>query len=160
EVDVYMPLVEAIRAAGGQERLALGVQGFVHLILRRGNGGKDVRRVVLYLHHGYVGGRLAGAKALELERVLMSRDCHVAILAHSHGPRVVVKRPYLRSTDSLHVVEETRVALMAGCFLPGHGHPESYAELKGLPPSDLGASRVEIRAFQGKKGELSIEAVV
>lgn len=158
ETDVYYGIVEGLRAAGAPEPLALGVDGFLLLTLHRAS--KDRRAFILYLHHGYVGGRLAGAKALELERLPGNYEFDIAILSHSHGQMMAIRKTRLVPTKSGRVMSVPKVMIQNGTFLPTHGDPEGYGELKGYPPAQVGAARVDVWGFRGNKNEIEIRAVV
>lgn len=156
ETDVYYSVVEAMRVEG--QELALGASGFVTLTIQR-QSFRDCRDVRFFLHHGYVGGRLAGAKALELERLPGRYDADVILLGHSH-----VKQALTVVTHAVNaageVVERRRVCAVCGTFLRTHGEPEGYAELRGYPPTDVGPVVIEITAFRGEAGGVRLRAVV
>ena len=157
ETDVYMHLVEAMRV--GDQQLALGVQGFLILNLRRKGSEGDSHNVTFYLHHGYTGGRYAGAKALALERLPGSYDFDVGLLGHSHVRQVLTKTR-LTVNDALDVVERRQVCAVCGSFLRSQGDPEQYGEMKGYTPNDTGCVVIEIEAFRGRQNETAVRVVV
>lgn len=156
ETDVYYHLVEAMRNGG--EPLALGVQGFLVLNLSRSENS-DKRDVVFYLHHGYTGGRFAGAKALALERLPGSYEFDVGLMGHSHVRQVLTKTR-LVVNNGLRVVERRQVCAVCGTFLRSQGEPEQYGEMKGYTPTDTGCVVVEIEAFCGRKSDMNVRVVV
>lgn len=65
--------------------IALGMEGFVVCRFRRkGEKSASTWSVTLYVHHGYGGGRLAGAHALDLQRTLKDMECDIALKGHRH----------------------------------------------------------------------------
>ncbi|NIL98744.1 MAG: hypothetical protein GTO62_16895, partial [Planctomycetales bacterium] len=71
ERDIYHEIVTGVKALGGFEDdypLAIGYTGWLNLTFYRSDKRQRGRKVKINLHHGYGGGRLAGAKALNLQR--------------------------------------------------------------------------------------------
>lgn len=66
--------------------IAIGMEGFVVCRFRRlkKGGSPNTWTVTIYVHHGYGGGRLAGAHALDLERTLKDMECDIALKGHRH----------------------------------------------------------------------------
>lgn len=162
EVDVYYALTERLKALGAPNPLALGPGGFVRLAIQRGEDRKSTRTVILYLHHGYLSGKLAGSIALELERLPAKYEFDIAFLGHAHRQMVAVKVPRQVSTGGGRIVYVPKVAVQNGTFLLTHGTrgKEGYGELRGFYPAQLGAARVDIWAFRGTKGELEVRVVL
>ena len=91
ERSIYSEIVSGIKEMGGFDAdlpLAFGYSGWLMLHFYRSQ--KDAQGTLLrvYLHHGFVGGRLAGAKALNMQRVLWNHECDLAIMGHSHNEMV------------------------------------------------------------------------
>ena len=87
DIDAYLSLIERLHR-GSAERLALGVSGFVTLRFRRTVGENETRAgtfsVVIYLHHGWGGGDLAGGINLKLERQMDRYGADVYLMGHHH----------------------------------------------------------------------------
>lgn len=156
EVDVYGPLVEAMKVDAGQ-MLAVGVQGFLVLRLVRSQSRASI---VFYLHHGYTGGRLPGAKALALGRLSTHYDFDVALMGHSHVVQVLRQTRLSVATRGRRVIERPRVSAVCGTFLRGWGEAEQYSEIRGYPPSDLGPVVIELTPFHGARFQPEIRVKV
>ena len=135
ERDIYSDIVTSIKEAGGfaaDHALALGYYGW--LILRFRRDERLLRRVVrINLHHGFVGGKLAGAKALNMQRWLWTHEADLVIFGHSHNSAAQVETVE-RVTRAGKMIRENRVGCYAGSFLSG----AEYAEQRGYFPLPLG----------------------
>lgn len=153
ERDVYAELNRAIAL---DEDRALGYSGFVRIRFRERKGAEN--RVVntwtqtLYITHGHGGGRLAGAKALKLERLPMAYDADVYVMGHTHAKLVLQKRRVGVAPRKVEVEDRQLLLVNVGAYLDGR---EGYPEYKGLYPQALGPielwfypSRHEIRVIQ------------
>jgi hypothetical protein len=142
------------RACGLPDGRDLGYSGFVRLRFRQRSGGKvaNTWTQTLYLTHGAGGGRLAGAKALKLERMRMAWDADIYAQGHTHAKLVLQKRAVGLSPRTLELIDKRLVMVNVGAFMDGkHG----YAEQKGYYPQETGPvelwfypSRQEIRVIQ------------
>ena len=147
ERDVYGSINDALDIP--QER-RLGIDGFVRLRIgdtrgetyqhpnrsRRG-GSRQAWTVTCYVHHGYAGGRLAGAKALALGRLPAAFRADIYAMGHSHTkvtmPGMVV------TADG----PQQLAMVNSGSFLKAYAEgSETYAERKGYYPQDLGPVEV------------------
>jgi len=93
--------------------------------------------VKINLHHGFGGGRLKGAKALNMERWLYTHDCDLAIFGHCHNAdsyRAAVEN--IGDDDEVHL--QTRKGVYSGTFMGG----ASYAERAGYLPLPLGGVEI------------------
>jgi len=142
ERDVYRELCNACEVP---EERRLGYCGFVRLriadtsgkVFTRRKGSRRAWNVDLFLHHGHVGGRLMGAKALALERLPMSFRADIYAMGHSHTKLAAMKRVI--------AYEGTRqIALVnSGAFLRVYqSGAETYAEARLLYPQELGPVEV------------------
>ena len=151
--NIYWTIVQGVAEAAGvtPNTLALGASGFVAISFRRKSGDTaKIWRCVVYLHHGYGGGRLPGGHALALGRVLGDFDCDIALLGHRHT-QMVVPKMITRSSGCCAVRYQTRLAMFTPSYLAAHIVPSSderpvdtYAEEMGLPPQPLGTMPVRI----------------
>jgi hypothetical protein len=86
-----------------------------------------------------VGGKLAGAKALNMQRVLWTHDCHLAIMGHSHNTAAQVEA--VNRVRGSRVVQDIRQGCYGGTFMNG----ARYAEEKGYFPLPLTQPMIELR---------------
>ena len=92
ERDIYSEIVSEIKEAGRfapDHQLAFGFYGWSFLRFYR-KGHSHLFKI--NLHHGYVGGKLAGAKALEMQRWLWSHDADVVVFGHSHNTSIQIEQ--------------------------------------------------------------------
>lgn len=152
ERDVYREIVSRIKGAGGfksTEPLALGFTGWLQLLFRRTKEGErpaGTKIINMHLHHGFVGGRLAGGKALNMQRWLWTHNADLCLWGHSHNTGIqpeAVER--IDSRGNVHTV--TRRGAFTGTFLHSGGHKKgsSYAEIKGYFPLPVGGVLIELR---------------
>jgi len=156
ERDIHSEIVTAIKQAAGHEpdyRLSLDHCGWLLLVFHRDErrtrrtiklylhhgfvGGKLAGAKALNLHHGFVGGKLAGAKALNMQRWLWSHCADLVLFGHSHNTGVqveAVEGVTIRGT----VTYSHRMGAYAGTFMRG----AEYAQQKGYFPLPL--SQIEI----------------
>ena len=136
ERDIYAELNRAIELP--PER-ALGYSGFVRLRFRKRGGSQD--RILdtwtqtLYIHHGYVGGKLIGAKAIALERLPASWDADVYAMGHSHTRLAFAEPRFGVSSKKLEIVSRRQIFVNVGSYMTGLG---GYAERKGYRPQEPG----------------------
>ena len=150
ERDIYSDIVTGVKEAGGfpaDHKLALGYAGW--LILRNhqrpeGEKGGACWNIRLSVHHGFVGGKLAGAKALNMQRWLWTHDCDLAIFGHSHNASTQVEAVE-SVTSAGRVVYDHRIGCYGGSFMSG----ANYAIQKGYFP--LPKTYVEVRLRPGAK---------
>jgi len=144
---------EVCRALGVSEQrpLDLGYRGFVRLRCRRmkaGSGEQSTWTLVLYVHHGYGGGRLEGAKALKLGRLPKVYQADVYLYGHSHARMAQVQqvlRP-ARRADRLEAVNVWEA--MTGSFLQSYdanGQLEVYSEALDFPPQMVGPIEILVQ---------------
>lgn len=156
--NAYRVIVRRVAKAAGKEpgELALGVQGFIVLRVRRGKPKKYSGTVTynIYVHHGYGGGRLPGGDALALGRVLGDYDCDLALLGHRHKIHALPKSVVGPGRETAKITE--RMALFCGTFLDAYIMPsnkkepfDTYAEEKGLPPSSIGTPEIILSPSSG-----------
>ena len=167
ERDVYGEIVRGIREAGAfkeDDRLAFGYEGWLVLRFYRGceagaRGNKnqtgDSTSVRIRLHHGYVGGRLAGAKALEMQRFLWTNDCHVAVLGHSHNLSVQPEEVQGLTAQG-RLVCQVRKGCYSGTFLRTRieNEPSTYSAVKGYLPLPVGHPTITIFPFTDQPFDL------
>ena len=141
---IHLEIVDAIKQAAGHPpdyRMSLDYCGWLQLRFRVDD--KHTRSTLnWYLHHGFVGGKLAGAKALNLQRWLWSHDADLVLFGHSHNTGTQVE-----AVESVNrfgkVVYQNRLGAYAGTFMTG----AEYAKEKGYFP--MPKARIEIQLKPG-----------
>lgn len=134
ERDIYRELVSGIKERGGfpaDHDLAFGYSGWLTLHFYRSTTRHRATVLRVYLHHGYVGGKLAGAKALNMQRVLWIHECDLAIMGHSHNTATQIEA--VRRLRGNKEVQDHRIGMYSGTFMNG----ARYAEVKGYFPTPL-----------------------
>ena len=142
ERDVFSDIVTGIKEAAGMEpeqSLALGIEGWVVLKHYRDSQRNRGRQIKIKLHHGFVGGKLAGAKALNMQRMLWNHNCDLCIMGHSHNSAVQVEA--VEDVAGAKVVYRNRIGMYGGTFLQG----ARYAQEKGYFPIPLTQPMVKLR---------------
>jgi predicted phosphodiesterase len=158
ERDVYSEIVQGIRERGGHAqdvKLQLGYYGWMHLVFSRKAPKKDTkgssRMVTLNIHHGYVGGRLAGGKALALQRWLYTHNCDISLMGHSHNLGVQIEAVE-RISKTGKLLMQKRLGCFTGTFMSGTGEGESYSEVKGYLPMPASSLMLEIAPLKYDDG--------
>jgi hypothetical protein len=108
------------------------------------------------LHHGFVGGKLAGAKALDMQRWLWNHNADLVIFGHSHNTGA--QREAVEEVDK---ADKIKVARRVGCYAGTFLHTTAegattYSEIKGYPPLPVG--HVEIILTPGREQKVSVIA--
>lgn len=153
ERSIYSEIVTGIREAAGWDdsvKLALGYTGWLRLIFRRAKDDADRRggtsRIDIKLHHGHGGGKLAGGKALNLERMLWTNDADLVLVGHTHITGW--QQAAVEELDGNgHVRHRTRYGVHCGTFLRST-HPEgmpTYNEIAGYLPLTVGGVEIVLR---------------
>ena len=145
ERDIYSELNSTMELQPGR---ALGYSGFIRLRFRDMYGDK-VRNTwtqTVYISHGATGGKLAGAKALNLERLSLGWSADVYAVGHSHTKLVLQKRVVGLSSKKNTIENKQVIMVNVGAFIDG---TMGYAERKGLYPQALGP--VELMFFPSEK---------
>jgi hypothetical protein len=114
--DGYRDIVQGITGVEEVENcpIAIGMEGFVVCRFKRKKrtGNSDGWTVVLYVHHGYGGGRLAGSHALTMQRTLKDFECDIALMGHRHINNYVANTKIMPSPKA----DETRARPQGGFF--------------------------------------------
>jgi len=157
---VYNRIVQGIKKEAGMEAkepLAVGFYGWLLLKFRRSSEQGTLIRI--NLHHGFVGGRLAGAKALNMQRWLWSHDCDLALMGHSHNTEIQIET--VESLDrNGNVFYHKRVGAFCGSFLETtNGDGGSYSEIGGYMPLKTGTIEITLRpGAEHKDDRVSVRA--
>jgi hypothetical protein len=149
ERDIFTDIVSDIKYNGGfadDEPLSLGYSGWILLKFQR-KGTKERRMITINLHHGFVGGKLAGGKALNMQRWLWSHDCDIVLFGHSHN--TLVQREAVEAVNKNNdIVTMDRVGCYAGTFLKTtQKGTTTYSEVKGYFPLPIGGVEIYVTPF-------------
>jgi len=149
ERDVYRDLVLAVKAAAElkpDEQVGMGGAGYLRLAFYRSKKGTGGGRVITFcMHHGFAAGRLAGSKALALERWMWQHDADVTLMAHCHD-EMTKKVAVEYVTRSGKLARRQRIGAYTGSFLRGTIEEAStYTEIKGYPPNAPGCPEIYIQ---------------
>lgn len=151
ERDIYSEIVTGMKDNGGFEpetQLAMGYYGWLILNFDRETKGENhnpTTRIVFNLHHGFVGGKLAGAKALNMQRWLWTHDADLVIFGHSHNTGMQIEAvEYLDSHGNFRI--QQRRGAYGGTFLRSHiEESTTYSEVKGYFPLPMSGIEINVR---------------
>lgn len=146
ERDVHYEVTSAIKAWGGMEAdapLSVGVTGWLLLVFYRSETKRTQHTIRVNLHHGFVGGRLMGAKALNLQRWLWSHDCDLCLMGHCHV--IELQKEAVERVRGRTIHRDTRIGAFCGSFLNGGSREDTYIERKGYFPTAPGQVVVHLR---------------
>jgi hypothetical protein len=143
ERDIYYEICSGIKEMGGvpaDDPIALGITGWLRLVFYRSKKRQAGQTICINLHHGFVGGRLAGAKALNMQRWLWNHDADLVIFGHSHNAMSQVEAVEVLNTAD-NVARRNRKGVY-GCTFLG---PAPYALEKGYFPNPVGYTEIILR---------------
>lgn len=151
ERNIHLELVAGIKEMGKmkqEQKLGIDTYGWLRLAFHRGpvDNPNPVSILDFNLHHGFVGGKLAGAKALNMQRWLWTHDCDVVIFGHSHN---IMAQP--EAVETLNrgdkIVMKTRKGCFGGSFLRTTGNDDgsTYSERKGYFPLPSGGCEIVLQ---------------
>ena len=149
ERDVYSDIVTHIKRDGGfaaDHNLALDYYGWLSLAFYRAAIKKMGSLIRITVHHGAVGGKQAGAKALALEKWLWTHDADLALFGHSHNIMAMPASVHqLDKNDNL--IPVTRRGAFCGTFLrdTNEGGPSAYSEKKMYHPLPVGGCEITLK---------------
>ena len=132
----------------------LGFSGFLRVKFYVSDGGahrskygKCVWSLDFFLHHGAGGGRLAGAKALKLERLPIGFDADVYAIGHTHAKLALNKRQ-TRMGRHRKIVSRPQVMINTGAYM--RGEEGGYSERALFYPQGLGPVELWVWAMDRK----------
>lgn len=154
ERDVFGSIVTSLKEAGNfapDYKLALDYSGWLRLNIFYGPKAEKreaVRPFDWYLHHGFVGGRLAGGKALGLQRLMWSHNADITLMGHSHNTAIQVEAvEELNKTGNIEI--RKRIGAFTGTFLRSVIEGAStYSEVKGYLPLPISGVEIRLTAFK------------
>lgn len=146
ERDIYSEIVTAIKQWSGlpaDANLAIGYYGYWRGHFYRSGERERASLVTVNLHHGFTGGKLAGAKALDMQRWLWSHACDIAIFGHSHNSSAQAEAIECLD-DGDNIITQTRRGVFSGTFLKtvNENGPSTYSEVKGYLPLPMGGCEI------------------
>ena len=146
EFDIYNYMANEIKRNAGipeEDQFAGGIYSW--LLLNLAVTKTSTKTIRFNLHHGFTGGRLDGAKALNMQRWLWSHDCDICLMGHCHST-IGDKATVDKITDSGRVYAHDNRGAYTGTFLrTSIEGAETYSERKGYYPIPMGGIQVNIR---------------
>lgn len=137
ERDVYTTIAEGI----GAQEVCLGPSGFIKVQFKRKSGDSKPNSwpMVMFLTHGWWGGRKMGSGANNLESMMGWVDADLLLAGHDHK-RLSFSLDKMQM-DNKGGVRTTRIhGISCGTFLRDAG----YAERKGYRPSNVGIVTINV----------------
>ena len=134
---IYAEFCQGIRDAGGlgDAPLALGTCGWISLTFNRSEGKANSSTIRIYAYHGHTGGKLAGGKALDMQRTLWTHDADLCLAGHSHA--LQVQSEAVESVSRGAIIRTDRRGVTCGSYLTVRSDSDTYADRAGhLPPTD------------------------
>lgn len=147
---IYAEIVAGVKALMSDPPAKLGLDycGFLRLRLERGaseTAKGHVWALDVFCHHGWGGGRLAGSKALKLERAAARFLADIALIGHWHTQMSLVVRQLALNRRGTRLIHRTCRTVATGHWLDGHAQDAtSYAEKAGYPPAEPGCPVVSL----------------
>jgi hypothetical protein len=148
---IYDEIVAKVKKMGGMpesHKLGIGIYGWLRANFLRSKEDEDKHirtALVVNIHHGFTGGRLKGAKALNMEKWLWNHECDVAIFGHSHNTDVLTVAVE-RINKAGQIESITRKGVYAGSFrrtvVEGH---TTYSERMGFFPLPILGCELHLR---------------
>lgn len=129
----------------GDDKITLGYNGFIVLDFYRYSTKEAKKRVVIYVHHGYGGGRKKGGKSNMLENLISNVEADIIITGHVHDS--------ISFPDSLYKIDRngnlkqiSRWGLIASSYLSSFGDGyDTYSEKAGYKPLALAWNEIILR---------------
>lgn len=147
ERSIYSDIVTGIKLMGdfpAEHQLALGYCGWLIFGFYRAPTRHRGTVLKANLHHGFVGGRLAGAKALNMQRWLWNHEADLVIFGHSHNTGVQVEA--VEKVRGSRVTYDHRIGCYAGTFLGMNGRGKTtYSQEKGYFPLPVTQPHIILR---------------
>jgi hypothetical protein len=157
ERDIYSEIVTGVKKIGGFKAdypLAVGYSGWMRLRFHRSE--TDKRHIKIYLHHGYTGGKLAGGKALDMQRALWSKAADLIVFGHCHDTQGQ-KQAVEDLSDADEIVFRNRVGCFSGTYLKtSQQGVTTYSEVNGYLPLPIGGVEIYMYPFSDVKVRVMI----
>lgn len=147
ERDVYSDMLKILKQ-NKEEPLGVGTYGWLLVGLYRSKKKERGSQIRFNLHHGFTGGRLQGAKALNIQRWLWTHDCDIALQGHSHNSMMQAEQVEGIS-DMGEPWEKRRFGIFCGTFLNNHADNDgTYSENKGYLPQGQIHWEIRLRPYE------------
>lgn len=149
ERDVSYDIIKEIKRGGSkQQKLGLGMSGWVMLRFHRNQKGAkgSTQTFKIFIHHGFVGGRLAGAKALNMQRLLWNHQADLVLMGHDHTTRVQPE-----AIERLNMKGDVEVVSRLGCSTGNWLGQAKYAREAGYFPIPVGYVDIRLRPGARKR---------
>jgi hypothetical protein len=168
ERDIYSEIVTAVKTAGGhapEKPLGLGYYGWVLLkFLDTNRKNRDWRWTCrLNCHHGFTGGRLAGAKALNAQRWAWTHpSADVVLMGHSHNTSVQVEQVEHVTAQGKVYPHNITVAYTGSYLRSSVDGVTTYSERMGMLPMPVSRIAVHIKpnwALPKQNSSIRIETI-
>ena len=150
ERDIHSEIVNGVKQEAGKAadfRLGLGYYGWLQLAFYFGSDKKGGSAIInVNIHHGFVGGRLDGAKALNMQRWLWNHDADLVLFGHSHNAMTQIAQVEGIDRAGRHY-EQVRRGGYCGSFLRtiNSDGPCTYSEEKGYMPLPVAGIEILLR---------------
>ena len=164
EYDIYNAIVTETKKNGHMaqtEKLGIGMYGWLLIksYMGKDKAGGASRNVKINLHHGFTGGRLTGAKALNMQRWLWSHNADLVIWGHSHN-KLVQDEAVEDVNQAGEVITIPRKGVISGTFMSSTGKDSNtYAEKKGYMPLSSGDIPKVVIYYSVKKPRATIRTI-
>jgi hypothetical protein len=162
ERDIYSDIVTGVKTTGAfpaDYQLALGYSGYLNLDFFRDSGNHHAKRIIISLHHGYVGGRLAGAKALNMQRWLWTHHCDLALFGHSHNTEVQMESVEFVDGGG-NIRYQNRIGAFMGTFLKsGINDVDTYSSRAGYAPTPVSHLEIILRPHASDGRALQVAVI-
>lgn len=148
--DIYRYMVDGVKDKGGlgQHKLGIGYEGTLDLVFygsKEGEKKEGKTTISIALHHGFTGGRLKGAKGLNMQKYLWYTRCDIALHGHSHNTDVFTEGIKI-VTPSGKTIIKTVYGAFCGSFLSSVVDGATlYNQIKGYPPLPLARIVVKLQ---------------
>jgi len=127
--------------------LNLGDAAFMRLKFQR-SASSDRRENVMYLTHGWGGGRTAGSRANKIEQLMRDFEADIYSFGHVHGQQVMVRSTRTQVNRDIDVAEaRVRYGATSGTFLT----MAEYEQRNGYAASAVGSTRIQLRPFDSRE---------
>lgn len=142
ERNIHREIVMGIKKMGGfreDYQLSLGYCGWVVLRFIRVSGSgkqlsRSIRVIKVYAHHGFGGGKLAGSRALDMQRWIWTHEADITMFGHTHSISTTLETVEGLSRSHKPILRR-RVGVHCGSFMKsGSLNHTAYNEVKGLLP--------------------------
>lgn len=147
ERDVYGEIVNDVAKACNADPvdLRLDYTGWMVLRFLRGTSGASICRV--WMHHGAGGGKLKGAKALQLQRLAWTVDADLIMHGHVHDALIAPGHRACITDAGVPYVRQTHAMITGSWLTSWVPNGATYAERAMMFPGYIGSPVVTLRPW-------------